>query len=94
MTIKTVRIEQEKTGTIRKHGTSSRIQRELDAMAFVKKHTSIPIPSILDVYVHGDNSWFIMECVQGTRLDSAWPDMPENVKATTITQLKAYFEQL
>jgi hypothetical protein len=35
-----------------------------------------------------------MQRAPGTRLDSAWPDMPENIRATTITQLKEYFEQL
>lgn len=91
---RTMRIDQENVGTIRKRGTSFRIQRELDAIAFVRKHTSIPVPSIFDVQVCGHDSWILMQRAPGTRLDSAWPDMPENNKATTITQLKAYFEQL
>jgi Phosphotransferase enzyme family len=90
----TMRIDEENMGTVRKRGTSFRIQRELDAIAFVQKHTSIPVPSIFDVQVRGHDSWILMQHAPGIRLDSAWPDMPENIKATTITQLKAYFEQL
>lgn len=86
--------------TVRKRGTSFRIQRELDAIAFVRKHTtSIPVPRILDVQVcqgddDDDGSWILMQRVPGTRLDIAWPDMPENIRATTIAQLRACFEQL
>lgn len=90
-----MRIDQENAGTVRKCGTSFRIRRELDAIAFVKKHTSIPVPRVFDVQVRGDDdSWILMQRAPGTRLDSAWPDMPEDISVTTITQLKAYFEQL
>jgi hypothetical protein len=90
----TLRINKEGVGTIRKRGTNFRIQREADAIAFVRKHTSVPVPKIFDVQVRGDDSWILMERALGTRLDSAWTDMPENIRATTVTQLKAYFEQL
>lgn len=90
-----LRTQQETDTTIRKRGTSFRIRRELDAIAFVQNHTSIPIPDILHVHEHGDDdSWFLMRCALGTRLDSAWPNMSEHMRTTTITQLKLYFQQL
>lgn len=40
-------------------GTDFRIQREAEAMTFVRKHTSIPVPRIFDVQVRGDDSWIL-----------------------------------
>jgi aminoglycoside phosphotransferase (APT) family kinase protein len=90
----TLRIDHENVGTIRKCGTSFRIQRELNAMAFVRKHTTIPVPNVVDAKLRGCDSWMLMERAPGTRLDSAWPNMHENMKSTTIAQLKRCFEQL
>ena len=68
-----------------KGGTSFRIQRERDAIAFVQKYTSVAVPSIFDVTVRGHESWILMQRAPGIRLDLAWPDIPENIKATIIT---------
>ena len=89
-----MRIDLENDGVIRKRGTSFRIQRELDAIAIVRIHTSIPIPGIINAHLQGYESWMRMQCALGTRLDSAWQDMPESVRATTVAQLKEYFKQL
>jgi hypothetical protein len=91
---RTPRINQGSADTIRKRGTGFQIQREALAMAFVRKHTSIPVPEVFDVRLNEHDSWIIMQHVPGTRLDLAWPGMLEDIRTTTVTQLKAYFEQL
>lgn len=71
-----MRIDQVDVGTIRKRGTSFRIRREVDAITFVQKNTTIPVSSILDVQIRGHDSWFLIQRAPGTPLDLAWPDMP------------------
>lgn len=43
------RITVEGTSMIRKRGQAFVTEREADAIAFVKKHTSIPVPDVIDV---------------------------------------------
>ncbi|KAF7513309.1 hypothetical protein GJ744_009730 [Endocarpon pusillum] len=91
---RTLRIHQDDSGAIRKRGSAFRTQGEAEAMIFVRKHTSIPVPKVVGLQVHEDDSWILMERVPGSRLDCAWPSMPEKIRIITITQLKTYFEQL
>jgi aminoglycoside phosphotransferase len=56
---------------VRKRGTDFQIQREAEAISFIRKHSSIPVPKIFDVQVHGDDSWMLMQLVPGIHLDSA-----------------------
>jgi aminoglycoside phosphotransferase (APT) family kinase protein len=88
------KIQYEDGGIVRKLGAAFQILREAEAMAFVQKHTSIPVPKIFDVQVRGIDSWILMERVSGIGLDSAWPTLTENAKATIATELKAYLSQL
>lgn len=49
-----------------KHGTNHEVHREIEAMEFVRQHTSIPVPSVLEVVGVSErnpdnpNSWFSM----------------------------------
>jgi hypothetical protein len=43
-----------------KRGTSLEVQREVDTIEFVQRHTSIPLPSVIDLR-HESDSWFSMK---------------------------------
>ncbi|KAF4450196.1 phosphotransferase enzyme family domain-containing protein [Fusarium austroafricanum] len=64
-------------------------RREVEAMNYVRTHTSIPVPSILNM--HFDESdepgWILMERAPGRQVDEAWPIMTETAKARTISEL-------
>lgn len=84
--------------TIRKRGAKYRIAREVEAIQFVATHTSLPVPRILEHRLVDDNkpssSWMLMEKLPGTELAKAWEKMSSDAQATTIKELKAYFEEL
>ena len=65
-------------------------------MKYVQKHTSIPVPHVLDVQLDKDEilGWFVMEKMSGVQLDSAWNSMDKAAQARTISQLKSYFAEL
>jgi len=88
------RIVYEDPYTIRKSGSDFGVQREAQAIAFVRERTSIPVPKILRIQVRGDDSWILMQRISGTRLDLAWPDMNQDTRRETVTQLKSYLNQL
>ena len=91
------RISYEQPDLIRKQGDHFRIRREVDAMNHVRDHTSIPIPTVLDVHVGtGDKeaSWILMKQLPGRQLGIAWANMAEYAQARTICQLKSYLDEL
>ncbi|KAI9808751.1 MAG: hypothetical protein M1825_003903 [Sarcosagium campestre] len=77
-----------------KRGRAQNILREAEAIIFVQKHTSIPVPAIIDIRVDGEKAELIMQALPGTTLDRAWPGMSEEARKTTKRELSAYFTQL
>jgi aminoglycoside phosphotransferase (APT) family kinase protein len=67
-------------------------------MEYVRHHTSIPIPAIIEVHSDTDDEkpqgWMLMERLPGVELGVAWPKMSEDARTETIKQLRSYFEQL
>ncbi|KAL2019549.1 hypothetical protein VTK56DRAFT_9516 [Thermocarpiscus australiensis] len=92
------RLSSEGPDTVRKRGSSWRLQREVEAMDYVRRHTSTPIPAIIEVHLEsgfeGGQGWVLMERVSGVELGVGWPDMSQNARSETIRQLRLYFEQL
>lgn len=83
--------------TFRKEADTYRLRREVEAIDYVRKHTSIPVPKILDIYLDADErggSWAIMNLIPGQQLGEAWRTMRVSAKAQTISDLKSYLEQL
>ncbi|RSL94110.1 hypothetical protein CEP52_012817 [Fusarium oligoseptatum] len=81
----------------RKQADSFRLRREAEAMSYVRSHTSIPIPSILDMHFgvsDHEPGWILMERVSGRQLDEAWPMMTNSARAQTISELQSYLRQL
>ncbi|KAK0111546.1 hypothetical protein ONS95_001899 [Cadophora gregata] len=58
-----------------KRGTSNQIRREVEAMDFVRRHTSIPVPTVLQIHVDekdaDPSSWFSMATIPGSPLTDA-----------------------
>lgn len=94
VTRQTGRISYEAGSIIRKCGSSFRIKREIEAIAFVRSHMTIPLPEILDYQVDSNNSWFLMKRLRGTTLGSAWPNMNDHARQNTLSQLTSYLCQL
>ncbi|ROT41239.1 kinase-like protein [Sodiomyces alkalinus F11] len=84
--------------TVRKVGEAFLIRREAEAMDYVKKNTSIPIPTVLRVHLddasNGKSSWILMQRLSGLELGTAWPQMDDDARSETICQLRSYLEQL
>jgi len=77
-----------------KHGTPHEVQREVEAIEFVRRRTSIPIPSIIELHVSENDSWFSMNLIPGSPLTDAWTDMTEAAKQTTQKDLYNYLKEL
>lgn len=58
-----------------KHGTAQEIQREIEAINFVRQHTSVPVPCVVDTFIDknptAETSWFSMEEIRGVPLATA-----------------------
>lgn len=87
-------------GSYVKHGTSLQVHREVEAIQFVRQHTSIPTPSVFEVHVNENDtslnrtSWFSMSVVPGSSLTDAWPNMNEIARRTTQAELYNYLHEL
>lgn len=81
----------------RKDADSFRLRREAEAMNYVRRHTSIPVPAILDTdFDESDREpgWILMERVPGRQLDEAWPIMTEAARRQAISELRSHLSQL
>jgi aminoglycoside phosphotransferase len=92
------RLTFEDDNTVRKRGPAWRLRREVEAMEYVRRNTSLPIPAIIEVHSdmesEKESSWVLMERIPGLELGVAWPTMSENARSETIRQLRSFFEQL
>ncbi|KXX74450.1 Aminoglycoside 3'-phosphotransferase [Madurella mycetomatis] len=83
---------------VRRQGPSWRLAREVEAMDYVRRNTSIPIPAIIEVNCNAaydkEQGWILMKRLPGVELGVVWPNMSEKARSETIRQLKSYFDQL
>lgn len=63
---------------------------EAEAMRFVAKHTTVPVPRVYDV---GDNH-LTMEFIEGESLEKSWTKLSAEDQALVIRQLRDYVGQL
>jgi aminoglycoside phosphotransferase len=81
-----------------KRGTSHQVHREVEAMDFVRRHTSLPVPSVFEIHVDENDtspsSWFSISAIPGCPLADAWPSMIEEVQRATQTDLRDYLHEL
>lgn len=82
----------------RKQGPSWRLAQEVEAMDYVQRNTSIPIPAIVEAHFNAasdkEQGRILMKRLPGVELGVAWPTMSEKARSQTIRQLRSYFEQL
>lgn len=80
-------------GLIVKYGPNVRMQ-EAAAMQFVYQHTSIPVPYVVDCYVHNGETWIIQEFIKGRVLSRSYRTMTETSCLALARNLGALLEQL
>ncbi|KAL2202249.1 kinase-like protein [Sarocladium strictum] len=81
----------------RKHARQFKLRRELDAIEFVRKSTSIPVPRIVASHLGAaptEAGWILMERNPGVQLGEAWHSLDQDGKARVATELKGYLQQL
>ncbi|KAI1743511.1 kinase-like protein [Xylaria scruposa] len=79
---------------IRKEGAAFRIFREAEAIEFVRKNTSLPVPAVFEIGPATGLSSLIMEKMPGRQLGEAWPNMSDAARSHTISRLKQHLAQL
>lgn len=69
---------------------------EAASLRYVRERTSVPVPEVLESYVHPETGYacIIMEYVEGTTLDEAWPSYSDEEKDGVTRQLKGYLDEL
>ncbi|KAK4151643.1 kinase-like domain-containing protein [Chaetomidium leptoderma] len=97
------RVTFEDPNLVRKRGDAWRLRREVEAMDYVRRHTSLLIPTIMETSPELDTEygekpapegWILMERLPGVELGVAWPNMSEESREETIRQLRSCFDQL
>jgi aminoglycoside phosphotransferase (APT) family kinase protein len=81
-----------------KHGTSQEIQREIEAINFVRQHTSVPVPSVVETFIDenptAETSWFSMKEIPGSSLATAWAIMTPIARSKTKADLQNYLLEM
>lgn len=71
------------------------IAREAESMRFVSRHTSVPVPRILDAWLESEDKGFlVIERLPGQTLRSAWRDLTSSQRAHVASQLKGFMDQI
>ena len=81
----------------RKSARSFKLQRELDAIEFVQRYTTLPVPRIIDSQLNEESSestWILMERISGVQLGEAWPSLDQVGRARVASELKGYLKEL
>jgi aminoglycoside phosphotransferase (APT) family kinase protein len=69
---------------------------EVQAMEYIRQHTSIPVPKVFKVYKQegSDREDVVMGYVGGQTLEEAWPKMTKVLKQAVVKELAGYIEQM
>ncbi|KAI4199535.1 MAG: hypothetical protein LQ346_002549 [Caloplaca aetnensis] len=81
--------------TVAKTGDGVRLT-EAASMRFVRSRTSIPVPYVIDAFVHQEtkHACILMEYINGRPLDEVWDTYSDTQKEHVISQLKGFLEEL
>ncbi|KAF2453928.1 hypothetical protein BDY21DRAFT_387833 [Lineolata rhizophorae] len=80
--------------TFIKYRTRHEVQREVDAIFFVRRNTSIPVPFVIQSHVQESGSWLSMYSIPGLPLTNIWTRMSEEAQATTQQDLSIHISEL
>ncbi|KXT02489.1 hypothetical protein AC578_4183 [Pseudocercospora eumusae] len=67
---------------------------EAEAMRFVALHTSIPVPEVQEAYNKNGCGYIVMSKADGEPLADIWQDLGSDQRASVVSQLRNYAEQL
>jgi Phosphotransferase enzyme family len=82
--------------TMEKCGKPVAVLREVEAIKFINRHTSIPTPEIVDDAgtSGGAKAYFRMKHVPGESLRIAWSSMNSTQQSAVVAELRGYITQL
>jgi hypothetical protein len=67
---------------------------EADTISFIRGHTDIPVPKILNAYSHDGKNYIIMEYIEGTLLKDVSYTMAEEEFAVIVEELRIYISSM
>ena len=77
------------------HKFGSRVRlTEAISSEFVAKHTTIPVPRVLDVFNYDGSVYIIQEFINAPMLLTVWRSLGPDDRKKCMIQLKGYLEQL
>lgn len=83
--------------TFAKRSRRHAVMREADALTFVSRWTTIPVPRVYDVFIDksdADYGWLLMEYIPGVTLNTAWSRMNASQRQSVMLQLGDILRQL
>ncbi|RMD43303.1 hypothetical protein DV735_g1790, partial [Chaetothyriales sp. CBS 134920] len=82
----------------RKSARVFKLRREVEALDYVRKSTTIPVPYIIDSHLDvpdpADHGWILMQRLPGIQLGDAWPAMDEDQRRRVVVELRRYLKEL
>lgn len=66
----------------------------MDAIFFIQRNTSIPVPTVIESHIQESDSWFSMALIPGLSLTDTCTLMTEEAQATTQQDLSQYLGEL
>jgi len=67
---------------------------EAESMRFIRNHTALPVPQVLDAYEKDGYGYILMEFVEGDLLEKIWPNLSSSEKMVILTELNNYIFQM
>ena len=69
---------------------------EAATLSLVREKTSVPVPKVLDAYVHAESKhvYIVMEYIDGRPLDEEWDSYDESQKQNVHSQLKKHLDEI
>lgn len=67
---------------------------EANALRFIAKHTSIPVPKVYHAFTHRGKTYILMSRIRGETMAKRWRSLSEKSKASIFNQLRQIIEEL
>lgn len=67
---------------------------EAENMKFIREHTRIPVPKILNSYEKDGMGYILMDFIEGEKLETLWTTLSTEAKDTILSELSDYVRQM
>ncbi|KAF2193626.1 kinase-like protein [Zopfia rhizophila CBS 207.26] len=67
---------------------------EAESMTFIRNHTTIPVPRVLNTYEEEGYRYILMEFVEGELLEKIWGKLSSSERSVILNELKDYICQM